>query len=107
MKPESSSKRLPASDEERQALIDGAPDSVSDPECGSDPADPGAGEAFWSDGVVQAPRGPCQQHAADRERSDAVTRHLSRKVLEYFRAGKTGWERRIDRALRDYVENHR
>jgi uncharacterized protein (DUF4415 family) len=107
MKPESTSKRFPASDEDRQALIDDAPDSASDPECPYDPADPAAVEAFWSDAVVQAPRGQREQHSVDGERGKAVTLHLSRPVLEYFRAGEKGWQRRIDLALRDYVENHR
>jgi uncharacterized protein (DUF4415 family) len=43
----------------------------------------------------------------DGERGNAVTLHLSRPVLEYLRAGEKGWQRRIDLALRDYVENHR
>lgn len=107
MKPESTSKRFPVSDEERQALIDDAPDSASDPECPYDPGDLVAVEAFWRHGVVQAPRGPSQQEPVEGERGKAVTLHLSPKVLQYFRAGEKGWERRIDRALRDYVENHR
>jgi hypothetical protein len=107
MKPESTSKRFPGSDDERQALIDDAPDSASDPECLYDPGDLGAVEAFWRDGVVQAPRGPSQQQPVEGECGKAVTLQLSPKVLQYFRAGEKGWERRIDRALRDYVESHR
>ncbi|QVL51024.1 MAG: BrnA antitoxin family protein [Thiocapsa sp.] len=107
MKPESISMRFPESDEERRALIDAAPDSASDPESAYDPSDPAAVESFWRGAVVQPPRRRQPQTMDVREQSQPVTLRLSREVLEYFHAGEQGWERRIDRALQDYVEEHR
>jgi len=107
MKPESISKRFPESDEARRALIAAAPDSASDPECAYDPSDPAAVESFWRGAVVQPPRERQAPARGAREQGQPVTLRLSREVLEYFHAGEQGWERRIDRALQDYVADHR
>ncbi|HWB51872.1 MAG TPA: BrnA antitoxin family protein [Stellaceae bacterium] len=47
------------------------------------------------------PRGP--QKAPTKQRT---TIRLSRDVLDRFRAGGRGWQTRIDRALREWLENH-
>lgn len=107
MKPKSISKRFPESDEERRALVEAAPDSASDPECAYDPSDRAAVESFWRGAAVQSPRKPEGLTMEAREPSQPVTLRLSREVLEYFHAGEQGWERRIDRALQDYVADHR
>jgi uncharacterized protein (DUF4415 family) len=41
--------------------------------------------------------------AATKER---ITIHLSREVVEQFRATGTGWQTRIDLALRDWLKTH-
>ena len=107
MKPKSISKRFPESDEERRALIEAAPDTASDPECAYDPSDPAAVESFWRGAVIQPPRERQAPTMEAREQPQPVTLRLSREVLEYFQAGEQGWERRIDRALQDYVAGHR
>ena len=107
MKPETISKRFPESDEERRTLIEAAPDSASDPACAYDPSDPAAVDSFWRGAVVQPPRERQPPTMEAREQSQSVTLRLSREVLEYFHAGEQGWERRIDRALQDYVDDHR
>ena len=107
MKPESISKRFPESDEERRALIEAAPDSASDPECAYDPSDPAAVESFWRGAVVRPPRVRQSPTREAGEQGQPVTLCLSREVLDYFHADEQGWERRIDRALQDYVEHHR
>ena len=38
--------------------------------------------------------------------SETVTLQLSRPVLERFRAEGTGWESRVDEALRQWMEEH-
>lgn len=70
------------------------------------PYDPNASEAvdaFWDQAIVrrQGERGP--QKAPVKER---VTLRLSAEVVDYFKAGGSGWQTRLDQALREYVQEH-
>lgn len=42
---------------------------------------------------------------ADRKRQ--LTLRLSSEVVDYFKSTGSGWQTRIDEALREYVESHR
>jgi uncharacterized protein (DUF4415 family) len=70
------------------------------------PYDPNVAEAvdaFWDQATVrrQGERGP--QKAPVKER---VTLRLSAEVVDYFRASGSGWQTRLDQALREYVQEH-
>lgn len=68
-----------------------------------DPNVPEAVDAFWDKAVVrrQGERGP--QKAPVKER---VTLRLSPDVVDYFKAGGSGWQTRLDQALQDYIQEH-
>jgi uncharacterized protein (DUF4415 family) len=65
--------------------------------------DADAVDAFWDNAVIrrQGERGP--QKAPVKER---VTLRLSPDVVEYFKSGGSGWQTRVDQALRDYIQEH-
>lgn len=60
-------------------------------------------DAFWDQAIVrrQGERGP--QKAPVKER---VTLRLSAEVVSYFKASGSGWQTRLDQALREYVQDH-
>lgn len=74
-----------------------------DPESLYNPNDAGAVDAFWDKATIRRPgnRGP--QKAPLKER---VTLRLSPDVVDYFKAGGSGWQTRLDQALRDYIQEH-
>lgn len=69
-----------------------------------DPNDAEAVDAFWDAATVRrrGERGP--QKAATKER---VSLRLSPEVVDYFKAGGSGWQTRLDQALKEYVQEHR
>lgn len=68
-----------------------------------DPNDPAAVDAFWDAATVRrrGERGP--QKAPTKEQ---VSLRLSPEVLAYFKAGGSGWQTRLDQALKEYVRKH-
>lgn len=68
-----------------------------------DPNDPLAVDAFFDQATVRrrGERGP--QKAPVKER---VTLRLSPEVVDYFKAGGSGWQTRLDQALQQYVQDH-
>lgn len=68
-----------------------------------DPNDPVAVDAFFDQATVRrrGERGP--QKAPVKER---VTLRLSPEVVDYFKAGGSGWQTRLDQALQQYVQEH-
>ena len=68
-----------------------------------DPNDPAAVDAFFEQATVRrrGERGP--QRAPVKER---VTLRLSPEVVDYFKAGGSGWQTRLDQALQQYVQEH-
>ncbi|MQU63992.1 hypothetical protein GHO25_12715 [Pseudomonas sp. FSL R10-1350] len=82
-----------------------AADEPVTPETGElyDPNDPAAVDAFFAQATVRrrGERGP--QKAPLKER---VTLRLSPEVVDYFKAGGSGWQTRLDQALQQYVQKH-
>ncbi|HEX8543291.1 MAG TPA: BrnA antitoxin family protein [Pseudomonas sp.] len=74
-----------------------------DAESPYDPNDPAAVDAFWDTATVrrQGERGP--QKAPVKE---LVTLRLSPDVVDYFKAGGSGWQTRLNQALKDYIHEH-
>jgi uncharacterized protein (DUF4415 family) len=68
-----------------------------------DPNDPVAVDAFFDQAIVRrrGERGP--QKAPVKER---VSLRLSPEVVDYFKAGGSGWQTRLDQALKEYVTEH-
>lgn len=68
-----------------------------------DPNDPVAVDAFFAQATVRrrGERGP--QKAPVKER---VTLRLSPEVVDFFKAGGSGWQTRLDQALQQYVQKH-
>jgi uncharacterized protein (DUF4415 family) len=68
-----------------------------------DPNDPKAVQAFFEQAVVRrrGERGP--QKAPLKER---VSLRLSPEVVGYFKASGSGWQTRLDQALKQYVIEH-
>jgi len=68
-----------------------------------DPNDPSAVNAFFDQAAVRrrGERGP--QKAPVKER---VSLRLSPEVVDYFRASGSGWQTRLDQALKEYVTEH-
>ncbi|WP_295401813.1 BrnA antitoxin family protein [uncultured Thiocystis sp.] len=106
MKSDVTHKRFPETPEEWEALIAEAP--------GEDRALVAKEEAAWANAVVVKEGGyPAFRAAWDERRrergtqqgstEEAVSVHLSPEVIRYFKAGGTGWQRRLDAVLREYV----
>ena len=106
MKSDVTHKRFPETPEEWEALIAEAP--------GEDRALVAKEEAAWANAVVVKEGGyPAVRAAWDERRrergtqqgstEEAVSVHLSPEVIRYFKAGGTGWQRRLDAVLREYV----
>ena len=62
------------------------------------PDDRDSVRAFWKDASVRKGRG--KQKSPTKEQ---VTIRLSPDVLAYFKDNGTGWQTRIDIALKDYI----
>ena len=69
-----------------------------------DPNDSTAVDAFWEKASVRRPgeRGP--QKAPTKQ---LVSLRLSPDVIAFFKEGGSGWQTRLDQALKDYVREHR
>ncbi len=117
MKRATTSRKL--SPEQLEAMIANAPETVDDPECPYDPNDSTSIETFWKDGVVVMGGGIAAIHAALAERRKpgqrgpgkrpakvAINIRLSPEVLEAFKATGTGWQTKVDRALKDWLKDH-
>jgi uncharacterized protein (DUF4415 family) len=56
--------------------------------------------------AVLPKRKPGQRGAQKRPTKEPVTVRYSRDVLEYFRSTGSGWQARIDAALKEWVAQH-
>lgn len=104
MKPDNTSKHFPATREEREAAIAGAPDRADDPETPYDPNDPAAVEKFWKRGKV---RRPGQRGPGKKPKKILVSVRYSPEVVEYFKSTGEGWQTRMDEALKEWMADHR
>ena len=108
MKSGASSKKLPASPSEWEAVIARAP--------GKDRRLTAKEEAAWSTGVlvkgggyaavraaVAAKRKPGQRGPQVAPTKQLVSVRYSPEVLEYFKSGGAGWQTRMDEALKQWV----
>ena len=112
MKPVSTSRKLSA--ERIKAMIANAPEAVDDPDCPYDPNDPKAVAAFWKNGVVvkgggvaavraalAEKRKPGQRGPGKRPPKVAISIRLSYEVLDAFKATGSGWQTKVDGALKE------
>lgn len=93
-----------------QAALDAAPDrpvhDVDNP-----PSRPGE----WDNAVVSHSLGELRGELGKRRgrgpnkhpTKQQVAIRLSPEVLDYFKAGGSGWQTRVDEALREYVDRHK
>jgi uncharacterized protein (DUF4415 family) len=67
------------------------------------PNDEEAVDAFFDQAVVKrrGERGPQKTPVKER-----VSLRLSSEVVDYFKAGGSGWQTRLDQALKEYVSGH-
>lgn len=67
------------------------------------PNDEEAVDAFFDQAVVKrrGERGPQKTPVKER-----VSLRLSPEVVDYFKAGGSGWQTRLDQALKEYVSDH-
>jgi uncharacterized protein (DUF4415 family) len=102
-----------------KALIANAPEKVNDPDCPYDPNDAAAVAAFWKNGVVVKSGGVAAVRAALAERRNpgqrgpgkrppkvAINIRLSPEVLEAFKATGSGWQTKVDGALKEWLKDH-
>ena len=76
---------------------------------------PATGPDDWSDAFVTHSTNELRAAVATRRTrgpnkrptKEQVAVRYSPEVLAYFRATGTGWQTRMDEALREYVEQHR
>lgn len=69
----------------------------------------------WDDAVISHSLGELREMLAERRgrgpnkrpTKEQVAIRLSPDVLAYFRANGSGWQTRVDDALREYVKNHK
>lgn len=100
-------------------MIANAPETAKDPDCPYDPNDPKAVAAFWKNGVVTKGGGIAAVRAALAERRKpgqrgpgkrppkvAINIRLSPEVLEAFKATGTGWQTKVDGALKEWLKDH-
>ena len=117
MKRATTSRKL--SPERIKAMIANAPETAKDPDCPYDPNDPKAVAAFWKNGVVTKGGGIAAVRAALAERRKpgqrgpgkrppkvAINIRLSPEVLEAFKATGTGWQTKVDGALKEWLKDH-
>jgi len=100
MKSDTTSKPFPTSPEEIAAATAGAPTNVRDPECGYDPNDPAAVEAFWKDAAV---RRPGQRGPGRKAKKVLLSVRYSPEVVNYFKSTGEGWQTRMDEVLKRWV----
>jgi uncharacterized protein (DUF4415 family) len=104
MKSGPTSKSFPASPEEVEAAIAGAPERVHDPDGAYDPNDPAAVDAFWKKATL---RRPGQRGPGKKARKVLLSLRYSPEVVEYFKSGGEGWQTRMDEALKQWVADRR
>jgi len=111
MKSGATSKKLPASPAEWEAVIASAP--------GKDRKPTAKEEAIWSKAVVvrgggysvvraavAAKRRPGQRGAQVAPTKQLVSVRYSPEVLAFFKSGGVGWQTRMDEALKNWVATH-
>lgn len=103
MKPDTTLKRFTA--KEVQHMLDQAPEQADLDlvEEGYNPHDKSAVEAFWSKAKVVHPKRGKQKAPT----KIPVSIRLSPEVVAYFKAGGEGWQTRLDKVLKTYVNEHR
>ena len=102
-----------------KAAIAAAPEHVHDPDSPYDPNDPNAVAEYFRDAVVthgggyqvvraalEAKRKPGQRGPGKRLPKEVINIRLSSEVLSAFRATGSGWQTRVDGALRDWLKKH-
>lgn len=90
--------------EQIAAAITAAPDHA-----GTDQDNPPTQAGDWDHAVVSLSLEDLRRKRGPNKRptKEQVAIRLSPDVLEYFRAGGSGWQTRMDEALREYVNNHK
>ena len=102
-----------------KAAIDAAPEHVLSEDSPYDPSDPKAVAEYFKDAVVTrgggyqvvraalaAKRLPGQRGPGRKPPKEVINIRLSPEVLSAFRATGTGWQTRVDGALRDWLTKH-
>ena len=105
--------------EQIKAAINAAPEYVHDPDSPYDPNNPNAVADYFKDAVVThggsyqrvraalAPkRKPGKRCPGERAPKEVINIRLSPAVLSAFRATGSGWQTRVDGALRDWLKGH-
>ena len=105
--------------EQIKAAIEAAPAHVVSADDPYDPDDPRAVAEYFKDAVVThgggyqvvraalaAKRLPGQRGPGKRPPKEVINIRLSPEVLSAFRATGTGWQTRVDGALRDWLTKH-
>ena len=105
--------------EQIKAAIEAAPEHVYDPDSPYDPNNPNAVADYFKDAVVThgggyqmvraalaLKRKPGQRGPGKRAPKEVINIRLSPEVLSAFRATGSGWQTRVDGALRDWLKGH-
>nr|VFJ76095.1 MAG: BrnA antitoxin of type II toxin-antitoxin system [Candidatus Kentron sp. FM]VFJ76633.1 MAG: BrnA antitoxin of type II toxin-antitoxin system [Candidatus Kentron sp. FM]VFK17068.1 MAG: BrnA antitoxin of type II toxin-antitoxin system [Candidatus Kentron sp. FM] len=119
MKPSTLPAGFPNSSEEWNRLIAEAPSRVDDTECPYDPNDPEAVEAAWKDAVPVRGGGPAAvRQALARRRAERngtadrvpakvpATILFDADVFAALKASGTGWQARVNDAMRKWLNVH-
>lgn len=91
--------------EELQALIDAAPegDAAGEEAWGTATVTHGGGVEAT---LVELRRARGQRGPQKAPRKVATAIRLSPEVVDFFKSGGSGWQTRVDEALREYVKAH-
>ena len=105
--------------EKIKAAIEAAPEHVYDPDSPYDPNNLNAVADYFKDAVVThgggyqmvraalaLKRKPGQRGPGKRAPKEVINIRLSPEVLSAFRATGSGWQTRVDGALRDWLKGH-
>jgi uncharacterized protein (DUF4415 family) len=105
--------------EQMKAAIEAAPEHALPADGPYDPNDPKAVAEYFKDAVVThgggyqvvraalaAKRLPGQRGPGKKPPKEVINIRLSPEVLSAFRATGTGWQTRVDGALRDWLTKH-
>ena len=105
--------------EQIRAAIEAAPEHVPSEDSPYDPSDPKAVAEYFKEAVVTsgggyqvvraalaAKRLPGQRGPGRKPPKEVINIRLSPEVLSAFRATGTGWQTRVDGALRDWLKKH-
>ncbi len=112
MKHDATSKPFPDA-EQRAAAIAAAPERVSDPACPYDPNDADAVDTFWKDAFVSESLPELREELAARRRGPqkrptkvATTIRFDPDVLNGLKATGSGWQTRVNEAMREWLRTH-